>query len=680
MKSDLKHLYRLYREKLSRPEYIMQDDILKILIDMESAIRAILDTNTRVWPLPYIDTKRYRRYGIGEPNTPPLNLTIAQEAAIIRQEVGPWLSIHHLLSQIQRRIVTLQSSLGTASYAHICRELGINAIHHTDGSTRPFVPTTDREISPITGSGAWWESDERRSPKFLELMQVLRQIETPDGGCIDTRDILVDYQSETPDAMMRTLPYSIVRIPRLHRTILIDDRIGEATFVFQGILDIDVFRRENKASYETNYGAKRIIYGKSWATSIERYLTTNWDREIWSESVINTPSPRIAIDRAQLFLDTDTIQKNLQKFAEAGWVSIGELSTSTPKQNTEVILSNGLKMKWKAFLCNASQYILGTENNKKHSHRQSEALNVLCEMAEVEREKKEWLTGEYFVEWNMENIRSDLRKYAEIGRVSVIKLSTTTPKQNIEVTLSNGLKMKWGTFLLNASQYVLETKKWSTNAHRRWEALDRLCKMIGVEREKKEWLTEEYFESQNVENIKNDLEKFWEIWGVGIENLTLSTPKGNTEIILSNGVKMKWDTFLKSASKNILRTAYKDKKNRHRQSEALDRVCEMVGVAREKKGELTREYFEEWNRENIRNDLEKYAETGGVIVGELSTRTSKLNVEITLSNWVNMKWATFLRYASKYILGTKDRSDNPHRVSEAFDQLCWRVGVTRQKR
>lgn len=117
---------------------------------------------------------------------------------------------------------------------------------HQDGKERPFVPTTHKNTAPQTGSGTGFETKKDRIPKFLECIRLLPGIATPDGGHIDTRDILVDIQDTTPDNMLRTLPYAIIRIPRLNRTILVNDEHGQATFVLQGLIDISLIQTTNK--------------------------------------------------------------------------------------------------------------------------------------------------------------------------------------------------------------------------------------------------------------------------------------------------------------------------------------------------------------------------------------------------------------------------------------------------
>ena len=78
-------------------------------------------------------------------------------------------------------------------------------------------------------------------------------------------------------------------------------------------------------------------------------------------------------------------------------------------------------------------------------------------MIAVERVKQEYLNTKYFDEKNMKNIEKDLKAFAQKGCVSLAELSTSIPKWNIEVMLSNGMKMTWRTFLNNASMYLFNT-------------------------------------------------------------------------------------------------------------------------------------------------------------------------------------------------------------------------------
>ena len=75
---------------------------------------------------------------------------------------------------------------------------------------------------------------------------------------------------------------------------------------------------------------------------------------------------------------------------------------------------------------------------------------------------------------------------------------------------------------------------------------------------------------------------------------------------------MKWNTFLNNASKHLLGTEKNNKDNPHRNTEALDKMCEIAGVMR-----INKKYFE--NPEYIRADLGEFAKAGGIRIEELST-------------------------------------------------------------
>lgn len=176
-----------------------------------------------------------------------------------------------------------------------------------------------------------------------------------------------------------------------------------------------------------------------------------------------------------------------------------------------------------------------------------------------------------------ETIRANLEKYAGVGGVNITKLSTSTPKRNMKVTLSNGVKMRWESFLNHASAHLLRTKQKSQESpHRVAEALDKLCKMAGTLREKQEYLPIEYFLQINKENIKKDMENFAKAGGIRIEQLSTSFPRWDTEVILTNGLRVMWVTFLFNASHTLLGTKKRSKENPHSKSEALNKLCEIT--------------------------------------------------------------------------------------------------------
>ena len=74
--------------------------------------------------------------------------------------------------------------------------------------------------------------------------------------------------------------------------------------------------------------------------------------------------------------------------------------------------------------------------------------------------------------------------------------------------------------------------------------------MIGIKREKRLELGQEYFQNKN--NIWKDLEAFQVVGGVeSLEKLGTGNPKTSDEAVLSNGEKMTWETYLTQAIKHL---------------------------------------------------------------------------------------------------------------------------------
>ncbi len=74
----------------------------------------------------------------------------------------------------------------------------------------------------------------------------------------------------------------------------------------------------------------------------------------------------------------------------------------------------------------------------------------------------------------------------------------------------------------------------------------------------------------------------------------------------------------------------------------------MIGVKREKRIELGKEYFQ--NVENIRKDLEAFRVVGRVeSIAKMSTQNPKTSDEAMLSNGEKMVWNTYLTQAARYL-------------------------------
>ena len=563
----LTSLYTRYVEQLNNPSLILQDDVLKILVEMEETMESILskkpiEVSSLGSHLPNLENRMKDHF----------HRTLAQESELMKSLGMPGLSTQNLLSQIGHEVDKLlskniflsekntRSSLdvwewdtsstslipsalssssstenrfqkgkilwnnpselpeeispetqwGISSYEDTCKKFKIIYTKHSDGKNSPFVPTQDTfRIQKWSGRG--FESGNKQTQKFYELIGLLRNISTPDGGFIDTRDIIVDFQEETPNDMIRMIPYLVVRIPRLDRSILISDEIWEATFIFDSVIDISITRSQNKKEFVFLHWAKRFVYDENWWRNVEESLLNNWreedeksltkkvnneweDRGVgthlpipsWdsistSTSQKNTIKPRIKMDRAVLFLDRENIWKDLEAFrVKGGLESIEKLNTENPKPSDEAELSNGEKMKWNNYLLQAKRYL--PKPNWLEEYKQASALDELCRMIGVDREKRLVLGQEYFQ--NKNNIWKDLEAFQVVGGVeSLEKLGIGNPKTRDEAELSNGEKMSWETYLTQAIKHLPKPKEWEE--YKLASVLDELCRMIGVERVKK---------------------------------------------------------------------------------------------------------------------------------------------------------------------------------------------------
>ncbi len=546
----------------------MQDDIINLLITIETEISWIL-ANT------ITSESRQRRYKINNTTPNIFHKKLATEAQVMQDIIGVSLSTQHMLGQIVRRQKNIWKLLKYESYETICDRIGIHYRVHADGKDSPFVPT-DKNHNTIIQIGSWngWESS-RQQPKFLEFVTLLCHIETPDGGHIDTRDIMVDLQSDTPVDIIRILPYMVVRIPRLSRTIIIDEQIGEATFILQGIIDLDIIRETDKKWLEVYHGAKRVIYDESWWENIIHYLTNNWDIVDPDTPIENIPTPRTNMDKTSLFTDKEIILKDLTEFARIWGVALTKLSTSTPTKNTNITLSNGIKINWGTYLNHASKVLLGTKQNSKiQPHRNAEALDILFKKINLIRYDKEIILRQYFSIQNKENILTDLNQFAQEHWINFLELTAGTQKNKNKIILSNGIEMSWRTYLDNASKYLLGTSQSDkNNPHQKSEALELLFKLNEIYR-----VNKLYFE--NTQNIIYDLMEFVRVGGTTLEMLSTKKPKEDTIIILTNWITINWRTYLERASNSILETQHNNKENWPKKSQALNKLCKLAGIER----------------------------------------------------------------------------------------------------
>ena len=108
------------------------------------------------------------------------------------------------------------------------KELGIKYI-----KTDKMILPPDPEYRRIqTGSGKWWKEPWPDYDRIGRLVWLLKNI------CVYTTDYTVIVWTNTENAMRRE-SYVMFQIPKLNKTILVNNCYGEATFIYDGILEYD---------------------------------------------------------------------------------------------------------------------------------------------------------------------------------------------------------------------------------------------------------------------------------------------------------------------------------------------------------------------------------------------------------------------------------------------------------
>ncbi len=95
-------------------------------------------------------------------------------------------------------------------------------------------------------------------------------------------DLIITIGAPPSPNMMRQESYIKIEIPRLRKTVLLCNQIGEATFIIQGYIPNVILSKYTKEDFKDNplYPTRRIIRGESWSSDVSKYL---FKEEAWGE-------------------------------------------------------------------------------------------------------------------------------------------------------------------------------------------------------------------------------------------------------------------------------------------------------------------------------------------------------------------------------------------------------------
>ncbi len=237
------------------------------------------------------------------------------------------------------------------------------------------------------------------------------------------------------------------------------------------------------------------------------------------------------------------------------------------------------------------------------------------------RDDMKELGARYFS--SVENIAADLKKYADIGGVSVTECSTRTPDVALAVICANGEPVKWATYLKYASiAFGLESLA---------ATLLKLKKLIGLVVKEYE-MDEVYFKCAAC--VKSDLQKFVDTAGIPVAKANTRTPDVRATVVCSNGDTIKWENYLNIAARVWGESSPKV---------ALDRL-KSIALEVKEPDKLDAKYFAQSS--NVLHDLSAFAKGFGLTTDTLTT-TSNNTLLVTCANGEVFKWTSYLRQAAK---------------------------------
>ena len=233
------------------------------LITMEDDIRMYL-----------LETLKTKKYGADPENT-----------NVFDKYKKVWADRQYLEALILNKVVWKKTSIDALIDAWIDR---INAIFRTkrdlDAALKKWliqnieikkvILPPDPKDPPEIGSGAWFEKKELVQNKFLLFTDMLRNLG------IYNDDILIIHSGILEDNMMRENTYYAIYIPRIKKTVFLNIWYGEASFVCDGLVPLEIMTTYGKEKLQTELWAIKIIFSEKdilwWKEDFQNALLWEW--------------------------------------------------------------------------------------------------------------------------------------------------------------------------------------------------------------------------------------------------------------------------------------------------------------------------------------------------------------------------------------------------------------------
>ncbi|MFA7685271.1 MAG: hypothetical protein WCX95_00540 [Candidatus Gracilibacteria bacterium] len=455
------------------------------------------------------------------------------------------------------------------------------------------------------------------------------------------------FKGVVGERMRRKRSYVVFEIPKLNKQVLVNDQVGEGTFVVNGIVDRRVLFVNNKDELKAKLGnrVRMIPYRnrEQWERDVMDFLFRDEAKMIvgGGDEVGGVDMEQYLPMNAKYFTD-ENIRHDLQAYADdLGLEGIESLNTEN-LFSVKIKCVNGEEVSGRTYLSRAG-IVFGLASSSRDVQRGKylEILNLLKKKSGIEVKKYLPMNAEYFTD---ENIRHDLQAYADDLELEGIESLSTHNIAAGEIICANGEKVVGSTYLSRAG-FALGFGVNRREAHGKPALiLDFLKKKCGIEVKKYPLMDVKYFTG---ENIRHDLQACVdELELEGIASLTTrSMGLINRERMIrcANGEDVIGPTYLNRAGLAFgLSTNARDAQH-GKYAAILELLKKKCGIEVKKYPPMDVKYF---TGGNIRHDLQAYVDELKLEgIKNLTTNKNMQLVKIRCANGEEVAGQTYLNRA-----------------------------------
>ncbi|MFC1615834.1 hypothetical protein ACFL21_01725 [Patescibacteria group bacterium] len=320
---------------------------------------------------------------------------------------------------------------------------------------------------------------------------------------------------------------------------------------------------------------------------------------------------------------------------------------------SEVVCTNGEKIKFSKYLCHAALALGFAETYIEAKKNHSKILKRLLEIAGYGERDEEYYNCS-------EKVRVDLEKYARFaGLNSPLELNMGNRKIIIEC--SNGELVRFKNYLYGAGNCL--------NVSPQTKILKELLKIVGYEVPSFIPRDQVYYNDSDI--VRTDLQSFADQFRESPFNLSTSPKYADTPIICSNGEELRFERYLVHAGLAL------GMANSHDEAHVISakirhKLMEIAGFQ-----ERDVEYYR--SRNNVRSDLLNFAKAAGFDSPlRLTTGARFYSLQIECSNGEEIYFIPYLSQAGITLGIVQNSRDGYGLKSKIFKELLKIAGFERR--